>query len=390
MWQIKNEIKRIINGKMYVAAMLAPLIVALVFGAVFSNNQIFDAKIAVVDLDNSNYSRQLIEKLDASPSIQVSRVFNEPVEPIRILYNEKYLSVLSLPQGLEENVYRGKQSNLGLAIDDTLAAATGNMRQAVAEVIATENLSASLSKVKTLGLTGEQAAGLLSGLTLQQRLLFNPTAEYINSIVFGFVHVVLFALLVLQTAKIIPVLRQEGSLRRALDSPAGLLSRLLPYSILFSASSLLSVGMLKQVGGLRFAGSVVEFLLPLFIFSFTSALLGMLLGWSAMEPSKAIGRIIYVVTPSFMLSNMTLPVALMPRIIQILANVFPMNWYFRFFKAIGLKGAPLSCLWSEIGGAVILTAVLGLLFIVFVLKELRKDTKLIDEAQKNPQIAALV
>ena len=106
-----------------------------------------------------------------------------------------------------------------------------------------------------------------------------------------------------------------------------------------------------------------------------------------MEPSKTVGRIIFVVTPSFMLSNMTLPVALMPKVVQFLSNIFPLNWYFKFFKAIGLKGAPISCLWSDIGGAVLLTAMLGILFIVFVLRELGKMAKLSDESKEKSNIA---
>jgi ABC-2 type transport system permease protein len=307
--QFKDQIERIMTGKTCIPAVIVPLITALIFGYIFSNNQILESSVAVLDLDNSNYSRQLIGKLDASPYIEVNRVLNVPLEPEQLLINEQYLAVITLPQNLEANMYSGKQSNIGFILDYTVFAGSANLKQAIAEIFVSENITISISKLKNMGYSGEQALGLLNALSLQQRSLFNPTMDYVSSNVFGFVNLVILALLTIQTLQIIPTLRSEGKLLTAMESPLGLISRVLPYAFLYLISSIFVLGLLKQFAGLRFAGSVLEFLIPLFIYTFASAMLGMLLGWSAKEPAKAGQRVIIVVLPSFLFSNIILPVA---------------------------------------------------------------------------------
>jgi ABC-2 type transport system permease protein len=186
--QFKDQIERIMTGKTCIPAVIVPLITALIFGYIFSNNQILESSVAVLDLDNSNYSRQLIGKLDASPYIEVNRVLNVPLEPEQLLINEQYLAVITLPQNLEANMYSGKQSNIGFILDYTVFAGSANLKQAIAEIFASENITISISKLKNMGYSGEQALGLLNALSLQQRSLFNPTMDYVSSNVFGFVN----------------------------------------------------------------------------------------------------------------------------------------------------------------------------------------------------------
>lgn len=79
-----EEWKLMISGKMVFIMLLVPIVVAVAFGFVFKNNQLNDASVAVVDLDHSSYSRQLINKLDASQYIDVRHV--QRTKPIRIYF----------------------------------------------------------------------------------------------------------------------------------------------------------------------------------------------------------------------------------------------------------------------------------------------------------------
>lgn len=375
MIQIKDQMDKIINSKLIVSALIAPLITALFFGYVFSNNQILENSLTVIDLDNSSYSRQLIDKLDASPYIQVNRVFNEPLEPNLLLINEKYRGVVVLPKDLEANFFRGKQNSIGFIVDDTLASSIADFRQGVNEVLNTENVTNSISKLASIGISSEQALGMISGLSVQQRTPFNPTTDYMNSSVVGFVNLVLLALLTIQTLQIIPRLRAEGNLSKALNSPLGIISRVFPYVLLFFTSSILVLGVMKQFAGLRFAGNVLEFSLPLFLHITASGLLGMLLGWSVNDPSKVLPKVLIIVVPSFLFSNIILPAALMPLPIQYLGKAFPLNWYTEFYQEIALRGASISYLWKELGGFLILIAAISLLLALIIIKEYKNVIK---------------
>lgn len=157
-----EEWKLLISGKMVFVMLLVPIVVAVAFGFVFKNNQLNDASVAVVDLDHSSYSRQLINKLDASQYIDVRHVQENEADPNLLLYNEKFFAVIYLPAGLEENRIKGVQSNIGFYVDNTVGQATGNLRSAVTEIIATENATLAGGGLKGMGMSDSQVTGLTS------------------------------------------------------------------------------------------------------------------------------------------------------------------------------------------------------------------------------------
>lgn len=380
MEQIKDEFMRMVHNKEIIKSFIIPIIIALLFCYIFSNNQILEADIFVIDQDNSNYSRQFIDKLDASPYIKVGTVINTPVELDLIFTDDRYLAVVSLPKGMEQNIYRNVQSNIGILMDNSVMASISNLRQALTEIVTTENMVLGISKLRVQGMPQEQAAGLLSNLAPQQRLLFNPTGDFINTNVFGFYSLFIMILLLFSAAKIIPRLRQENLFSEAMRHPLALLCRLIPYVLLYMASSVLSLGILKQFGGLRFAGNFGEFLVPLALFIFTTGLLAMLFSWTAKDPGHIASRMLGLVLPSFILSNIIFPKAIMPVLMQYLGQCFPLSWYAKFFRAMGLRGTSLSYLDAYLGGFLIFASIILLLLIIVMLRQSKKED---GEAQKD-------
>ncbi|MCL1810203.1 MAG: ABC transporter permease [Clostridiales bacterium] len=366
MGQIKDEFEKVMRRKTFAQVFVAPILIALLFSWLFSSNQILKSPITVIDLDNSMYSRQLIDKLDASLYVDVARVMNEPIEPALILTHDSTCAVVVLPKGLEENRYRGKSSNIGFVVNDSVAAAVGNLRQGVAEVLAGENASLLMSKLLGMGLSSEQAQGVAGSLSVQQRSLYNPTSATVNTTVIGFVNLIILALFVRQTAQIVPRLRIEGRFDEDIISPLALFCRIIPHVLLFLASMLFTLGLLKQFGGLRFGGSVAALLLPLFLYLLASGFFTMLLSLPVKDPGGTLPQLAAVVGPSFFFSNILLPVALMPRLIQIIAMAFPLNWYTKCYQAVALRGAGFAVLGQELGMLMILLAVFLLLMVLMI------------------------
>ena len=60
------------------------LITTAAFSIILSHDVVFEAPVAVIDLDQSRWSAQLIEKLNASPYMQVERVVHSPADPRRL------------------------------------------------------------------------------------------------------------------------------------------------------------------------------------------------------------------------------------------------------------------------------------------------------------------
>ncbi|CAG7657841.1 ABC transporter permease [Paenibacillus allorhizosphaerae] len=367
-----DEWKFALSSKFIPAILIAPLIVAALFGYMFQNSQINEAPVAVVDEDNSSYSRSFIDKVNATQYLDVTSVFNEAIEPEALMANEKYMAVIYLPRGMEELRFQGKSVNIGLLIDNSMPSAIGNIRTGMQELIMVENTSQSVGKLKVMGMSDEAAMGIVTPLSLQQRLLFNPTSDFIGFMVIGFVNVVALGITAIATASIVPRLRVEGTLGEALRSPFALWSRVLPYAIISCISLLLAFGLLKQLGGLRFAGQPFAFVVPLLLYTLTIGLMGMVVGWTAADPSKVALRTYAIVYPSFMLSGVQVAPIIFPAPIQAISHMLPLTWLFKFIRGMGYRGGRLAYYVQEMGVFVAMIGILSLLVGLLTLRETRR------------------
>lgn len=118
---IREEIEAMTSGQFvpyHILSVLVSIIDAIFFSAVFAHNTIYDGKIAVIDLDQSQTSTALIEKLDTSRYIEIASVTHNAVDPTSILMGDRYLGVLYLGPNFEKNIIRGDQSvNIGYFAD---------------------------------------------------------------------------------------------------------------------------------------------------------------------------------------------------------------------------------------------------------------------------------
>jgi ABC-2 type transport system permease protein len=369
-----DEWKFVLRGKFILMMLIVPLVVAALFGYLFQNSQINEAPIAVVDEDNSVYSRQFTDKINASQYMHVTDVFHYNIQPDTLMANEAYMAVIYLPRGMEQLRLQGKQVNIGVLIDNSMPAAVGNIRNGVQELFTVENTTMSMGKLKAMGVADETAAAIIAPLSMQQRLLYNPTSDFISFMVIGFVNVTALGITIGGAAAIVPRLRNEGKLEEELRHPIGLWLRVLPYAISSCISLLLVFGVLKQVGGLRFAGSPLAFLVPLLLYTLVVTLLGMLVGWTASDPTKVTLRTYPIVYPSFMLSGFQVAAIMLPQSAQMIGNLLPLKWLFKFIRGIGFRGGSLSYYSSEIGVLVLMLGVLSLGVGWMIMRENRKFT----------------
>ncbi|MED4955859.1 ABC transporter permease [Paenibacillus macerans] len=378
-----EEWKLLMSGKSVVIFILTPIIMASVFGYVFKNNQINEAPLAVVDLDHSKYSRELIGKLDASQYISVEGVFDNDIDPDMLLYNERYAAVLYLPAGLERNRTRGVQTNIGFYVDNIVTGAVGTLRSGVSEVITTENAALSTGSLMAMGLSNSAATGMMTSLNLQQRTLYNPTNSTMTTSVVGFVNTAMISLLGSAALTIVPRLREAGRLSEALANPLQLVLRIVPYSLVGCVSFIMSFGILKQVGGMRFEATAFEMFIPFFIYTVLLSLFAMIIGWTAANPAKAGKRTIMIILPSFLLSGANFPVLMLPEPLQFSSKFLPLFWQLEFIRGLAFRGGKLQYFIPQFGEAILLMG--GMLAVVYllVLKERRAEHKLHRSEEKG-------
>jgi len=362
-----------VRGSKYaVAILIAPLVAAIFFGLMFSKNQINRSPFVVIDEDHSAFSRQLTAAFDASPYMKVTNVFPNRMDPETLLANEQAVAVIVLPARLELRKLQGLSSNIGILMDNSMPSGLTGVRTAIQEIVTTENTTISMTRLAGQGVDADTSKGLIAPLSLQQRMLFNPTTSSIGTMVIGFVNIVALMMTSGAAGAVAPRLRQEGKLSAGGTSLFSLWARSVPYAVLTTISLLLSYGLLKQAGGLRFEAEPYLFVIPLLLYSLALSLLGMLIGYSAKDPSKAGSRMSAVVYPSFLVTGIQLTPLALPLFFQITAWPLPMNWLNRIVRGMAYRGGELTDYGLEIGALLILIGAASLLIGLLALRESRK------------------
>lgn len=369
MKSLTEEWKYVAGSKFLIVIFVAPLIAALFFGLMFSKNQINESPVVVVDEDHSSYSRQLITKLNASPYMKVTEVFPSRMNPDTLLANEQAVAVIVLPAGLELRKEQGESANIGVLMDNTMPSGLTGIRTAIQEMMTTENMTLSMTGLAGQGMDAETAKGIISPLTLVQRMLYNPTTSFIGSMVIGFVNIVVLMITTGAAGAVAPRLRREGRLFANGTSPAQLWIRVVPYALLSTVSLLLSYGLLKQVGGMRFQAEPYLFIIPLLLYSFALSLLAMLLGYTAKDVSKVGSRMSVLLYPSFLVTGIQLTPLALPAFFQVTAWVLPMNWLNRLIRGMAFRNGDLTAYSLELGALLIIMGASTLLIGLMVIKE---------------------
>ncbi len=345
-----------------VSIMIA-VVVTIVLTVVFSNNYIKDGKVAVIDLDNSKFSHEFIEEMNASPYIQVKDVLNTPIDPKKLLYQDRYLAVIYLPDGFEKNSYSKVGNNIGVFYDNINAAQSAYLKSAINTIVAIQNQKIGMPQIQALGLTGEQTSAVMTNISLKERLLFNPTGSSSNSTTLGFLFFFGPMFFVFATIGIIARLRLEGKWNAQLleNSPFDLMLRLIPYSIFLTVSLVVGLAVLRVIGDLSFTGNLLALLLSILLLAFSLGCMCLLFGWGAANPGVAASRMILFIPGGFILGGASGPMDIVPAWVQAVSNVFPLVWEYRFTRDIILRGASFSDTAQEFGGFMLYAGILAVL-----------------------------
>ncbi|OCG07162.1 multidrug ABC transporter permease [Gilliamella sp. wkB178] len=345
-------------------------IVALIFSLVLSHGAVFEGKIAVIDLDGSKYSTELISKINTSPYIEVSEVLRAPVNPIPLVSHDRNLGVLYIPKGLEKSLKKGDQTvRLGYFADDTNDAQNAKVLQNLNEYIPELGAEISVNQVAALGLGKDSTEAVLSPMQLKTRYMFNPASSSTISTIIYFVYFFSSLTYGLTSLMIIGRLKVTGMWNIALErGPLALLARTIPYALFYTTALTLITAVLVIFGQLRFDGNYFAYLPSVFMTGLAFGWLGLLLSWNTNNPGEGASRMIFLVPPGFIMGGSTMAVGIMPIWTYYVSHAFPLVWLFRFFRDFAMRGRSLIDMLATYGAFLIYLTIIAFIVMIFVTK----------------------
>ena len=278
-------------------------------------------------------------------------MINSPAKPEEFFYRDQAIAVIYFPQGLEKNRYSSSAAPIGVFYDNTNTAQSADIKGALNEIVAIDNAMAA-------GGSGS------SGLTLNDRVLFNPAGSTSNAQTQGFLFFFGAMFFTFATIGMIPRLRLSHQYEPTIlnGTPWDLVGRIIPYCFCLTVASFMGLAVLRVWGDLVFSGRVVEFLLIQVFMTLTIGILSIFMGWTAANPGIASSRMILFIPGGFIFGGVTSPLSHLSGWVVDLAHIFPLTWQFHFTRDIIQRGASLPAISSEIGAFFIYMSAVGLLF----------------------------
>lgn len=155
-----------------------PLIAAFMIWWIFSQTQITNLPIGVIDNDHSPTAGTLLRYLEASPDLRVAHTYHSPAAAEAAILQRDIYGVVTIPKNFERDILSGKPSPIILQVNAQYGTHSGNIKKGVQSVAATLSAGVEIQRLVKQGMAPTQAAIAASPIGIQRVGLFNAATNY--------------------------------------------------------------------------------------------------------------------------------------------------------------------------------------------------------------------
>ena len=325
-----------------------PLIQMLVFGYA-ATLEIHHASTAVLDLDNTQESRELIAHFTASPYFDVRARLANRREIGELIDRGEIVLALQIRAGFAEKLRKGQTAPLQVIVDsansNTALVALGYVNQ-VAARFAGDYQADRLHRLMP------QAMAVMPSVELEGRPWFNPDLESRWFFVPGVIGNLILIMVVTLTAFAVVREREIGTLEQIMVTPIRRWEFILGKTIPFFLVGCFDAALIALVGtfwfGVPFRGNLGVLAAGLVTFILAGIGLGLFLSTVSANQQQAMIASFFFTMPMITLSGFGTPIASMPPLLQKISYVNPLRHVMVLLRSVYLKGSGFDVLWPEI------------------------------------------
>ena len=160
-------------------ALLLPAVYPLVIAVTYSNQTVVERTAVVLDLDNSQYTRQLAVDLDATQGLKILYNVNTLDEGVSAVLSRKADSFIFFPEDFTAGIKRFERGNLKVYVYATNMMIYASALTAIQTTVLDKNLQIAVERIANpKGITGEKAYNTLDPVKYNKSVLYSPTLAY--------------------------------------------------------------------------------------------------------------------------------------------------------------------------------------------------------------------
>ncbi len=354
LWSVmKRECRRLVSRPLYLFCMvIAPAFCYVFFTTLMGSGLPTDLPVAVVDLDNTATTRNIIRNLDAFQQTKIVAHYNSFADARIAVQERKIYGFYFIPEKTTQKALSSRQPTVSFYTNNSYLIAGSLLFRDMKMMSELANGAVIRETLYAKGATEDQAMGFLQPIVIETHALNNPWLNYsvylCNTILPGVLMLLIFMVTVYSIGVEIKDRTAREWLRMGNNSMyISLAGKLLPQTVVFFLMSILYNVYLY--GYLHFPCN--SGILPMI---FASLLLVL--------ASQACGVVMIGTLPtlrlglsfaslwgviSFSISGFTFPVMAMNPVLQAMSNMFPLRHYFLIYVDQALNGYSMAYSWMS-------------------------------------------
>ena len=313
-------------------ALLGPL-VYLISGSLGVSFDVNEMDFAVLDQDQSHYSRELTQEFDGSSYFRQRASLAARRDINAVLTNGSARMVIEIPPGFGKDLTLGRRPQLAFYFDGSWPFVGENLSGYAQGIL--NRYMAELYR--------ERGIRVDTGGGLQTRFIYNPTFKSINALTPGFLMLSLMMIPAMLTALSVVREKEIGSIMNLYSSPAStfqyLFGKQLPYVLLSLLSYLILLGVVVFGLGVPLKGSFIALTAGVLCFVFASTGFGLLVSTFVRSQVAAIfAAAILAMIPALNFSGMLYPAATLSGAGKWIGIFSPTSWFQTVSLGVITKG----------------------------------------------------
>ncbi len=363
---IKEFLQMLRDPRMRVVIFGIPVIQMTIMAFALTTD-VTNIRMAVLDMDKTPASRELISAFTASNYFRVTASLISQNEIIPLLDQSDVRAVLQIPAGFSKDILTEQTAGVQLITDGTDSNSTSIVLGYAGFIVSDYN-----DKMlhKRLGRKGITTPALQ--ITTESRAWYNANQEskyyYVPSLIATMLYI--FSLLLTS----IGIVREKeiGTIEQVMVTPIRGIEFILGKTIPYMITGYISMSVMLVVAYLIF-GVHVRGSLPL-LYGLTGIYLAgnmgiaLIISGGASTQQQALLTSFLILMPSVMLSGFMFPISNMPDPVRYATFLNPMRWYLEVLRGIVMKDVGIAALWP----AILAQTILSLTFLSIAIGRFKK------------------
>ena len=155
-----------------------PLATVLLIWWIFSQIQITDLPIGVIDNDRGPVANTALRYLEANPNLTVKQLYHSPAAAKAAILQRDIYAIVIIPEDFSRNILLSKPAPIVLQVNAQYGTHSGIIQASVQSVIGTLSAGVEMKRLVKQGMAPSQAAIAYAPISIQRISLFNAATDY--------------------------------------------------------------------------------------------------------------------------------------------------------------------------------------------------------------------